>query len=481
MLPKNKLVYGSNVESSAARSYRSNIQPQNGTGSYNPGDTITINIPTRNNLVLVPEESVLKFTVTYKNGADESAIRFDSCGGHGIIDRIRVWHGSNLLEDITAYGVLAKIMFDLQVPTDACYGKHNILSGTRNDMVVPIPVTVAADFTTATPKFNTFGLSALQINSGTRVSGNATMLAANTTCTATLALNLISLVGSLGSSRYFPLFACTSAPLRVEITLVSSGLSSAMCHKDLNTSTPMQITNCEYIAQFIELNDTAMSIISNSQQGQPIQYVFQDYRNYQYSTSLAASSTTVTMPIPAKFASLKSLFVTARENANIAKAAYFPYSCNKFKISSYFFRIGSSILPSKVPDSTVEMFAEVCKAIASISDLNHHPSIELVSYSTDNSSENNALNYGDVSVALGTAILSSSCIHSGSFYVGLDLENYANSDKSQIFAGWNSSTDDIYYIPTFAAQAAATVVGFDSFALFESLLVFENNTCYVKY
>ena len=228
-------------------------------------------------------------------------------------------------------------MFDLQVPSDATYGKQNILSGTRSDLVVPLPTLVGADFTGA--KFTAFGLSAYQINSGTRVSGNAGVMAASATCTTTLALNLISLIGSLGSSRYFPLFACTSAPLRVEITLVSSGLSSAMCHKDLNSATPMQITNCEYIAQFIELNDTAMSIISNSQQGQPIQYVFQDYRNYQYSTTLATSSTTVTMPIPAKYASLKSLFVTARENANIAKAAYFPYSCNKFKISSYFLEL----------------------------------------------------------------------------------------------------------------------------------------------
>ena len=97
------------------------------------------------------------------------------------------------------------------------------------------------------------------------------------------------------------------------------------------------------------------------------------------------------------------------------------------------------------------MFAEACKAIASISDLNHHPSIELTSYSNDNSMVNSAASYGDVSVGLGTAVLSSSAIHSGSFYVGLDLENYANSDKSQIFAGWNSSTDDIYYIPTFAS------------------------------
>ena len=147
MLPKNKLVYGSNVESSAARSYRSNIQPQNGTGTYNAGDTITINIPTRNNLVLVPEESVLKFTLNYLNGTTgTNIIRLDSCGVHGIIDRIRVWHGSNLLEDITAYGVLAKMMFDLQVTSDATYGKHNILSGTRNDLVITFPTFGATDF-----------------------------------------------------------------------------------------------------------------------------------------------------------------------------------------------------------------------------------------------------------------------------------------------------------------------------------------------
>ena len=67
--------HGSNVESSAARSYRSNIQPQNETGTYNAGDTITINIPTRNNLVLVPEESVLKFTLNYTAGAANDIIR----------------------------------------------------------------------------------------------------------------------------------------------------------------------------------------------------------------------------------------------------------------------------------------------------------------------------------------------------------------------------------------------------------------------
>jgi hypothetical protein len=34
------------------------------------------------------------------------------------------------------------------------------------------------------------------------------------------------------------------------------------------------------------------------------------------------------MPIPAKFASLKSLFETCRDNANIATATFFPYFCS---------------------------------------------------------------------------------------------------------------------------------------------------------
>ena len=132
------------------------------------------------------------------------------------------------------------------------------------------------------------------------------------------------------------------------------------------------------------------------------------------------------------------------------------------------------------------MFSEVCEAIASISNLNHHLSIEFASYSVDVSTKNDTALMRDIASTLasgsaGAPTLLPSNINSGSFYVGLDLENYANSDKSQIFAGWNSSTDDIYYIPTFAANSTTSTARFDAFALYDSLLVFENNTAYVKY
>jgi hypothetical protein len=90
MLPKN-LKYGSKVESAPAKSSRINIAPQNGTGPYNLGDTIIFNIPTRANTVLVPSESYLKFTVqSISSNASSTSVRWDGCGAHGAIQRIRV-------------------------------------------------------------------------------------------------------------------------------------------------------------------------------------------------------------------------------------------------------------------------------------------------------------------------------------------------------------------------------------------------------
>ena len=125
MLPK-QLKYGSKVESAAAKSSRVNIAPNNGTGPYNLGDTMIINIPTRQNFVLVPDQSYLKFTVLAMTSGADTTVRWDG-SAHSIIQRIRIYHGSNLIEDIDNYGLLAKMLFDIQVPSDACYGKLNLL------------------------------------------------------------------------------------------------------------------------------------------------------------------------------------------------------------------------------------------------------------------------------------------------------------------------------------------------------------------
>jgi hypothetical protein len=451
MLP-NQLKYGSKVESAMAQSYRTNIAPQNGTGPYGLGQTIIINVPTQNNLVLATTESYLKFCFRLYNGTGVAyggtaagtagnTVRWDSCGAHSIIQRLRVFSGSNLLEDIDNYGMLAKILFDAQVSTDACYGRMNVLAGTRNDLIVS-------------------GTSANQVNSG---EGYSLALATSVTSDRYFCLNLISLLGSLNSKNYFPLFACTSAPIRLEIQLVSNQYSA---YYDATGSTPY-LNNVEYVANFLKLSDSAMSIINGSiPDGTPLQFSIPQYSNYQYTFSLTTAATQVNFPIPAKYSSLKSIFITCRDQG-VGGITYFPLSSVALNILNYYFRIGSQIMPTKAPDNIPEMFAELMKAMGSMSDLNYQPSIELASYS------------GNTNTPIAT--LSSGLTNSNSFYIGLDLENYVSASKDSIFCGYNSNTDDIFAIMNFGAQGATTNTRFDAFAMFDSVISFENNTCYRKF
>jgi hypothetical protein len=453
MLPKN-LKYGNKVESALARSYKTNIQPQNGTGPYNVGDTIIFNIPTRNNLLNCPTENYLKFTATATSGAVGGAWRWDSCGAHGLFQRIRIFHGSNLIQDIDNYNQLAKLLFDIQVSPDASYGKYNVLAGTRNDLYVDTAIK-----------------QALPANSGERIGGAGVALttAPLPTASETYCINLISFLGTLCANQYIPLFAMTSAPLRLEITLASNTYQAI---SELVATTTLQMSNVEFVAQFIELSDNGMDLVAQNiaSTGEPLQFCYSDFKNYGYSVNLPNGATTeISMPIPAKFSSLKSIFLTVRDKGLGATGGYFPQSSVSHGIKSYYFRLGSQVIPTKAPSTTAEMFAEVCKAIACMSDINHTPSIDKTAYSLATSVVNN-----------DTAAVTSS-VNSGSFYIGLGLENYDNAPKDQMYAGYNSLTDDIYFVGSFNNPGNTASSRFDAFANFDVVFVCENGTAYVKF
>jgi hypothetical protein len=467
MLPK-QLKYGSKVESAMADSYRTNIAPQNGTGPYSLGNTIIINIPTANNLVLATTESYLKFAINFAGATAENVFRWDSCGAHGVIQRLRGFSGSNLIFDIDNYGLLAKMLFDLQVSTDASYGRMNELVGTRSDILTTIPATYATGAIAFFP--------GLQVNSGEAFhfaaanavvsDGNVGSIITTATSSRYYCLNLISLLGSLNSSNYFPLFACTSAPIRLEIQLVSNVINAGMDY--LGTSVPT-LNNVEYIANFIKLSDKAMEIIYASIPPEtPLQFCVPDYANYQYTFALPVGVSQVNFPIAAKYSSLKSIFITIRDKGT-GLATYYPYSSVTAALSSYYFRIGSTILPTKQPDNYPEMFSEVLKAIGSMSDLNYQPSIEKLSYEL-------------VASQNTTTVATNQFFTSGSFYVGIDLENYVSAPKDSIFCGLNTNTSDIFAVLNFAGTGTVVPSArFDAFAMFDSVIVFESQTAYRKF
>jgi hypothetical protein len=228
----------------------------------------------------------------------------------------------------------------------------------------------------------------------------------------------------------------------------------------------------EYVANNIELSDQAMGTVIGALQGQPLQFVIPQYRNYGWVSPTIPIGTTMqlNMPIPAKFTSLKSIFVCPRDK-EIGADAYFPFSCTTCGIfNNYYFRLGPATMPAKAPSTTTEAFAELMKAIGSISDLNNIPSIERTAYTMT----------GSTTLVIGTdANLAS--YNSGSFYIGLDLENYVGANKDAIFAGWNSSTDDIFFVYDVTGGAGALTPRMDSFAMFDCLVVFEKGTAYTKF
>jgi len=505
MLPKN-LKYGSKIESAYARSMRSNIQPQNGTGPYNLGDTIIINIPTRAGLCLVPNESYLKFNVNINSGTANNAFRWDSAGSHCIIQKITVYNGSNMLQQIDNYGMLAKLLFDLQLPTDATYGKYNLLCGTRADTVAKtinafptiaavatIPVATPANLDATVTNTNTAitnvnvaitninaalalatstNISANQVNSGERIGGDGALNGTGAVASQTYCLSLISLVGVLCSQNYIPLWEMSSAPLRVEIQLVDQLVKACNVLTNGTAISTATLTNVEYIGNFIELGDPAIAMIKDSLGGQPLQFVVPDYRNYVYNYTMTdGASASIAMPIAAKFSSLKAIFISVRDQ-NVGAVTYFPYSSVTRNILDYQFRIGANVFPPKPPNTLPEMFAECLKAIGSISDINQQPSIDKFSYTLVNSGNTAALRDTATSV---------SSQYSGSFYIGIDLESYANADKSQLFSGYNSNSDDCYAILNFGTQTGANNIRFDAFANFDCVVICENNTCYVKF
>jgi hypothetical protein len=89
-----------------ARLHINLIYSRKNSGPFSDGQTIIINIPCNNNLCSISSESTLRFTLTVKPSADASFIRLDRGGANGIIQRLRLYSASNLLEDIDNYGFL---------------------------------------------------------------------------------------------------------------------------------------------------------------------------------------------------------------------------------------------------------------------------------------------------------------------------------------------------------------------------------------
>jgi hypothetical protein len=112
------------------------------------------------------------------------------------------------------------------------------------------------------------------------------------------------------------------------------------------------------------------------------QHRIQDYKNYGTTITIGESDTTVSIPVPAKFNSLNSLYFAFREYASGVATFQACESC-KFNLKEYYLRVGSRTLPVKPPNSTSEFYSELLRAFGAVSDVNFETSINVNQYYED--------------------------------------------------------------------------------------------------
>jgi len=428
-----KLLYNNKINSSYARNFNSVIQAQN-TSNYGLGQTAIFNIPCMRNQVLSGADTLLSLKLRTRNGAVANTLGWLPKGGIAhAIQRLRIFSGSQLLCDIDNYGNLVSMLTAWQSSTEHVSGKLSVLQGCSGGR-------------------------------GLQVFGPAAIVANANNGDFDFCFPLLSILSL--TDNYVPLYAMSgNGPLRLELQFVGGfpafiGSTEAITNHADGVNTVF--SDCKLIANFVELSDAAMAIVEQSTNGGPVQWVCQSYSNYVFNATLRNATTQLSIPVPAKYNSLKALYMTMRRNPDGADNAL-PDDCSKFLLSQYTTRIGSRVIPSEPPTTVPQFIAEMHRALGSAS------------------SRIDPASYTYAQVRTDAAVDIANVVYSGCFAIGVETESYSSAPMGSVYQGLNTSTDDIFIQPTFAAQAADVVVRFDLYASFDQLITIMDGVVSVQY
>ena len=429
-LPK-QLLYDNKINASYARNYNSVLQPQN-TSNYGLGQTCIINIPAMNNTAMSGADTILSMKLRLASGVADTTSFLNRAGGAAVIQRLRLFAGSQLLCDIDNYGQLASLLTTYQQSRDDVRGKSQVLQGTDELRGVQL--------------FNAAGNAAAK--------------------DLDLSFPVMSILSM--TDNYVPLWALSSiGTLRLELQFVSS--VPKFCATDKDDPPTFQaglgansiFSDVKLISNMIELSDSAMSVIQNSLAGKPVEWVCQSYSNYVYNAVLGTAVTNISMPIAAKYNSLKAIYVCMREHADGANTRYADDSPS-FNLAEYSTRIGAKVIPSEKPTTTPQFLAEAERALGCVS--NRH---------TPHSYTYSQITAVDTSTTLA---------QSAAFMIGVETESYSNTDiGGRVYQGLNTATDDTFMQMNFNAQPNAANVRFDAYACFDQLIVIDNGAVAVQF
>ena len=432
-----ELMYNLKPSAANGRSYRASIQPQN-KSTFFGGDTCVIALPCgRRNTFIDTNQSYIKYTIV--NNDTTNSIRLDN-NGSCVINRLDVFHASNLLESIQQYNVLYTYLLDF----------------TLNQ-------SVKASLT------NIYG------NSGTTRAGLQLGVSPSTNNKLTVCMPVCSgVIGPL-LDKMLPVHALND-DIRLEFTFEQN--NSAVVYASTGaTKTAWSITGVELELCYLELSDSAMSIINGvSPLNDTVFLHSSSWRHYVSSLASGTAGTYSTL-VPSRFASTKTLVLLPRRSTEIIDSmSYSLASRANPGIDQYWWRVGSALIPQKfvtLKSSTGlvagygEAFMEIQKSWHSLSHAELTGCIGQGVYST--------ADVADTSVG-GTGITTpstASSSHQNAFAIAQELETYANK-TDVLISGLNTLSAQTFFECNIGT-GPTTGYTLDFYAQFDMILVKDQN------
>jgi hypothetical protein len=420
-----------------ARNVRINVSPIQSGAPANPGDTLKFDIPTsRRGQFLNQSGSYLQLRIRNNDTTASTKFALDGSGA-SVIQRMSVYSGGALLEDVQAYNLLYNAMLDSQVSMTDRLTTFSVAGGTDQQGV------------SDTINFTRGGV---QVNQG---------------ASAVVNLPLLSGVLGNGCSKYLPIGAIAN-DLRLELVLAPA------VEALLSTSTTANyaILEAVLILDILELGDEAQGMIDQMTGGN---YVIsaETYRNAQ--TVLAASSSQDSVLLPFRFSSIKSLlwaFRPVSAQSTLFQAAlnsrFNPFdSATQGTTCSVQLRAGALYIPNAPIRYSAELFTELQKAYHRFGSQSQGSSMTWSTWSR-------AAPLAAFAAGAGTGAALDSVYGAyvqgiGSAFFALNLDSV--SGKSELLhSGINTLNQNLFLDMTYATALPASQTRFDAFAHADMIL-----------
>ena len=420
-----------------SRSYRASILPTN-KSTFNPTDTCIIYIPGgRRNTYLDCGQSYMRMTI--KNTDPTGTFRIDNAATC-VINRLDVFHGSNLLETIQAYNVLTSYILDMQASASQRLGLSNI-----------------------------YGVDA---QLGDR-SGISLVAAAQ----QTFCLPIFSGVVGVLSDKMLPI-GLLADDIRLELTFETLALAVYGSATTPMTTGSYQILDFQLELTIVELSDEGENMVRNNYQYPEMPLYLHGSSWRHYTSQLPASAGGYSTLVPARFASLKQLALCPRRSTEIVNVqAYSVGSRINPNFAYYWFRIGSAIVPPKAvylensgnTGGYGEAYAELLKS---------WHDLHTVANSTALGTEYNVAD-ATITNCPQVALQTGANSYNNGFVIAQEMESFAQR-SDVLLSGMNTLSSQIFFETTINTAPGNTYT-LDFFAWYDHIMVIDRGIISIKY